>query len=231
MLNEYFTSVPTILNNENSSNDYDVNITNLNQFINDKIPSDVYFNIPLVTPEQVQSYIQALDPTKATGLDGLGLKKKLAINSQSPIIEILINKSIRTGKFHNEMKCAKVFPIFKGGNKSDPSNYRPISILSNISKIFERHVNKHLVNYLTKYKLIHEHQSGFQKKKNSCQTALVKLIDQWMSCIDKGDFVGTLFLDLRKAFDVVDHTILIEKLTAYKFCNSSLQWFKSYLNG
>ena len=86
------------------------------------------------------------------------------------------------------------------------------------------------MNYLTKYKLIHEHQSGFRKK-HSCQTALVKLIDKWMSCIDKGDFFGTLFLDLRKAFDVVDHTILIEKLAAYKSSNSSLQWFKSYLKG
>ena len=81
----------------------------------------------------------------------------------------------------------------------------------------------------TKCKLIHEHQSGFRKN-HSCQTALVKPIDQWMSCIGKGDFVGTLFLDLRKAFDVVDHTILIEKLAAYKFSNSSLRWFKFYLN-
>ena len=68
-------------------------------------------------------------------------------------------------------------------------------------------------------------------KNIAAQTALVKLIDQWMSCIGKGDFVGTIFLDLRKAFDVVDHTILIEKLAAYKFDNLSLQWFKSYLNG
>ena len=60
---------------------------------------------------------------------------------------------------------------------------------------------------------------------------MVKLIDQRMSCIDKGDFVGTLFLDLRKAFDIVDYTSLTEKLTAYKFSNLSLQWFKSYLNG
>ena len=75
------------------------------------------------------------------------------------------------------------------------------------------------MNYLTKYKLIPEHQSGFHKK-HSCQTVPVKL-----------HFVGTLFLDLRKAFDVVDHTKLIEKLTAYKFSNLSLQWFKSYLNG
>ena len=70
------------------------------------------------------------------------------------------------------------------------------------------------MNYLTKYKLIHEQQSDFRNKR-CCQTALVKLIDHWMSCIDKGNFVGTLFLDLIKAFDVVDYTILIEKLTAY----------------
>ena len=104
-LNEHFTSVSTILNNENSSNDYDVNITNLNQFINDKIPSDVYFNIPFVTSEQVHSYIKALDPSKATGLDGFGPNIfKLAINSLSPIIAILINNSIRTGQFPNEMR-------------------------------------------------------------------------------------------------------------------------------
>ena len=79
-LNEYFTSVSTILNNAKSSNDYDVNITNPNQFINDKDSSDVYFNIPFVTSEQVQSYIKALDPSKSTGLDGIGPKIfKLAI--------------------------------------------------------------------------------------------------------------------------------------------------------
>ena len=117
-LKEYFTSVSTILNDKNSSNDYDVNITNLNQCINDKIPSDVYFNIPFVTSEQVQSYIKALDPSKATGLDGLEPKIfKLAIHSLSPIITILINKSIHTGQFPYEMKCAKVFPIFKGSIK------------------------------------------------------------------------------------------------------------------
>ena len=96
------------------------------------------------------------------------------------------------------MKCAKVFPIFKGGNKSDPSNFRPIYILSTISKIFERHANKHLMNFLNKYKLIHEYQSGFRKK-HSCQTALVKLIDQRMSCIDKGDFYGDTIFGSKKS--------------------------------
>ena len=153
----------------------------------------------------------------------------MAANVIAPFIASLINKSITSGTFPNQLKCAKVYPIFKGGSKSDPSNYRPISILPTISKIFEKHVNKHLMNYLNKYKLIHESQSGFRQK-HSCQTALIKLIDQWMSSIDKGDLVGSLFIDFRKAFDVVDHEILMKTLALYKLSETSITWFKSYLS-
>ena len=79
------------------------------------------------------------------------------------------------------------------------------------------------------YKLIHENQSGFSQK-HSCQTALVKLIDQWMECIDKGDIVGSLFVNFRKAFDVVDHSIFLNKLVKYKFNNRTTNWFTSYLS-
>ena len=85
------------------------------------------------------------------------------------------------------------------------------------------------MNYLNKCKLIHEKQSGFRQK-HSCQTALVKLIDQWMQCIDNGDFVGCLFVDLKKAYDVVDHSILFKKLMNYRFNRTSMAWFTSYLN-
>ena len=85
------------------------------------------------------------------------------------------------------------------------------------------------MNYLNKYKLIHENQSGFRHK-HSCQTALVKLIDQWMQCIDNGDIVGSLFVDFRKAFDVVDHSILLNKLIKYKFNRRTMDWFTSYLS-
>ena len=122
---------------------------------------------------------------------------------------------------------AKIYPIHIGGTKYDPANYRPISILPTVSKIFEKHINKHLMAFLNKYKLIHANQSGFRQKL-SCQTALVKLIDQWLTCIDKGDLIGTVLLDFRKAFDLVYHSILIEKLSLYKCKNNTLDLLSSY---
>ena len=113
------------------------------------------------------------------------IQKKILKSKFSPFIAALINKSISSGTFPSQLKSAKVFPVFKGGAKSDPSNYRPISILPTVSKLFEKHVNKHLMNYLNKHKIIHESQSGFRQK-HSCQTALVKLLDQWMAWLRDG---------------------------------------------
>ena len=131
----------------------------LRVFVESKIPENVSFKIPLITSEQVLSFINKLDPAKATGIDGLGPKIiKLAANDLSPSIAMLINKT-----FPSQFKLAKVFPIHKGGDKTDPSKYRPISILPTVSKIFERHFNQHLMGFLNKYKLIHENQSGFRQ--------------------------------------------------------------------
>ena len=227
-LNEYFANISSIFGKDD--NDIlDTDISHLENLVHDKVPHEVYFKIPSITPVQVSTIINALDPSKAIGLDGIGprvLKSVCAVLSES--LALLINKSIATGCFPDQLKLAKVFPIYKGGSKSDPNNYRPISILPTISKLFERHINSHLTAYLNKYSLIHESQSGFRRK-HSCQTALVKLIDKWMECIDKGDMIGSIFIDFRKAFDLVDQNILIKKLSAYKFCNLSLKWFKSYL--
>ena len=228
-LNEYFASVAKVLNSTNTES-CQPDLSKLQDFVNNRVPDNVSFKLPYITTEQVASYISALDPSKATGLDGLGPKIiKMSSCILSPIIAALINKSINTGTFPSQLKCAKGFSIYKGGVKSDPINYRPISILPTISKLFEKHVNKHLMNYLNKYKLINENQSGFRQK-HSCQTALVKLIDQWLACLDKGDYVGALFIDFRKAFDVVDHSILLRKLAMYKIEDQSLLWFISYLN-
>ena len=184
------------------------------------------FRILLITPSQASTLLKNLDSPKSTGLDGVGPRiLKLACNVLSNCIAPLINKRITIGQFPNKMKIAKVFQIFKNEEKSDPSSYRPISILPTMSKIFEKHVYKHLMGYLNKYNLIHENQSGFRHK-HSCKTALIRLVDQWMRRIDQGGLVGTLIIDFHKAFVVVDHTLLLKKLSFYKFGDPALQWYK-----
>ena len=121
---------------------------------------------------------------------------KMAAHVLAPSITSFINKSIDTSYFPSQRKIAKIFPIYKSGAKSDHFNYRQISILPTISKLFEKHINKHLMGFLNKYDLIHENQSGFCPEnqsgfcpKHSCQTALIKLVEQWMGCINN---TGTL---------------------------------------
>ena len=108
-----------------------------------------------------------------------------------------------------------------------PGNYRPISVLPILSKIFEKHVATHLYLYLSKYKLLHESQSGFRCK-HSCHTALTNLTDRWLKYMDDGNLIGTVFLDLKKAFDMVDHKLLCKKLQYYKISTNSMKWFESY---
>ena len=106
-------------------------------------------------------------------------------------------------------------------------NYRPISILCAVSKIFEKHVHKHFYNFFTQYDLISPTQSG------SCETALTYLINDWINIIDNGHLicVGSVTVDMRKAFDVINFDILLEKLKLYGCHVSSLKWFESYIKG
>ena len=146
-LNEFFASVCNQFNFGNDpANHPDLN--KLKTYVESKIPSHVDFTVPYITPEEVNAFLHALDPTKATGIDGLGPRiLKMAANILSPSIASLINKSIQTSSFPSHLKAAKIFPIHKGGSKSDPTNYRPISFLPTISKIFEKHINKHLMGF------------------------------------------------------------------------------------
>ena len=117
-----------------------------------------------------------------------------------------------------------MFPIFKGGSKEDPSNYRPISILNTtcISKIFEKHVSTQLHDFLKRKDILHKSQSGFRPG-YSCQSALINMVQKWMTALDKGEIVGSV------DFDLVDHDILFYKLKLYKFNDITLKWFTSYL--
>ena len=109
------------------------------------------------------SIIGSFDTMKATRLDGITAKiLKKSAKTVSPSLLTIINISISTGQFPDALKVAKIIPVHKSGQQNDPSNYRPISILSTLSKIIEKHITKHLFAYLIKYSLLHKSQSGFQ---------------------------------------------------------------------
>ena len=126
------------------------------------------------------------------------------------------------------MKLAKVIALFKKGQKHVPDNYRPISLLSVFNKNFEKLICKRLVDYLELKKLIYEHQSGFRAK-HSTTLSLIECIDTVKQLLDDGNCVLGLFLDLKKAFDTVDHQILLYKLSNLGIRGHANDFFRSYL--
>ena len=119
--------------------------------------------------------------------------------------------------------------MFKSGDASDPSNYRPISVLHVLSKIIERHVHDFLYGFLCENDLIYSRQSGFRKR-HSIETALVKIIDYLLFELDKNWVGGMVLVDYSKAFDMVDHYLLLQKLKIYRVKNREHLGFQSYLS-
>ena len=121
------------------------------------------------------------------------------------------NLCIEQNIFPAALKNAKVVPLPKTNDLSYLSNYRPISLLPIISKPLERHIHKHLLQYLENNKLSHQYQSGFRPD-HSYHTTLRWPCDGWLSAINSSEIVGTVFPDFKKAFDLLDHSILLKKL-------------------
>ena len=133
-----------------------------------------------------------------------------------------------SGTFPDDWKCARVTPLFKQGEASDLNNYRPISVISVIAKVFERIVYDQLYNFLSNEDIISTHQSGFRSL-HSTVTALLEATDNWAFNIDRGNVNAVVFLDLKKAFDTVDQDILLSKMNLEGIQGIALDWFRSYL--
>ena len=153
---------------------------------------------------------------------------KLISNEISSSITLIINQTLTTGIFPDKLKIAKVVPIFKKDSKKEFQNYRPISVLPVISKIFESIIHDQLNEYFINNKLFCAQQYGFMKNA-STELASLELIDRLLNQLNDHKIPITLHLDLSKAFDKISHNILLDKLTYYGVTNASLQLLKSCL--
>ena len=136
--------------------------------------------------------------------------------------------SLSKGIFPDSLKIAKLTPIFKTGETTNLSNYRPISVLPCFYKILEKIMYNKLYRYFTEHNILYSKQFGFQRN-NSTEHAIIQLYDQICESFEQNKFTLGLFIDFSKAFDTVDHKILIEKLLHYGVNGNNLKWFSNYL--
>jgi hypothetical protein len=217
----------------NAFNDFFLSHTNLD-LSHAELPAIDAFNENIenvqATEQEVYDLIKGLDTSKATGPDGISPKLlHEAGYSIVPSLTRLINMSLSLSKVPKNWKLANVIPIFKSGEKSNMNNYRPVSLLSCVSKIMEKIVFKHLYNYIKDNNLISPHQSGFQPG-DSTVNQLSYLYHTFCEALDKKKDVRIVFCDISKAFDKVWHAGLLYKLKTFGIHGSLLRWFKSYLS-
>ena len=141
----------------------------------------------------------------------------------------MFNNSLSSSLFPGDWKCARVTSLFKQGERTDVNNFRPISVISIIAKVFGRIVYDQLYSFLANEEIITNHQSGCRSL-HSTVTALLEATDSWALDIDRGNVNAVVFLDSKKAFDTVDHDVLLGKLSLYGIQESAFDWFKWYLN-
>ena len=141
----------------------------------------------------------------------------------------ICNLSFSTGVFPAILKTAKVIPIHKENSKLEVSNYRPISLFSNIDKIFEKLMHSRLIEFLEEKQILYYGQFAFRKDFSTNHAVLI-LLESIQKALDDGQFACGIFIDLEKAFDTVSHDILLEKLNHYSVRGIANDWFRSYLS-
>ena len=227
--NKHFTNIKceAMASNEACS-DY-VNKSFLN-FKRDGHLKSVPFSFKSITAETVKKAIFSLDNSSASGITEIPVVViKHISDTLAPVLASLFNQFISSGSIPDDLKCAIVFPLFKKGDRTFCDNYRGISVLSPFTKILERILAADITNHFVENNLFSDAQHGFRAKR-SCETALQSILEKWKKSIEHCEFIISLFIDFKKAFDLVDPEILFLKLFHYGFDNISLKLIMNYFD-
>ena len=188
-----------------------------------------FYLIP-TSPTEVANLVHSLNNSKCEGFDGLCISPiKDTIHLIAAPLTHICDLSFSQGVFPDKLKTAKIFPIFKCDDSSLFSNYRPISILPCLSKVFEKLFYFRLSAFLEKFDILSPHQYGFRPH-HSTTMAILEFVNNIYEGFESNEYTIGIFLDLKKAFDTVNHQILIDKLNFYGIRGIPLAWLTSYLD-
>jgi hypothetical protein len=226
------------------ANQFNTFFTEVGRQISDSVPSvakspEEYINygrpvpdlsLQNTTPELVKKIIKNLKPKLSYDAEGVSTKMIKSIGNEIALpLSHIFNISLSSGVFPSKLKLCRVIPIFKAGSALECDNYRPISLLSSISKILEKIVAEKLVKHLLANDLLYVHQYGFLPNR-STEHNLLQIVNYISNALNEGNYCIGVFLDLKKAFDVCSHEILLKKLEKMGIRGTSYAWFKNYLS-
>jgi hypothetical protein len=221
--NEYFVKVGPSLANK---------IPAINGKITDFITGNYLKSMAIqyTDPDEIDKIVSMLSSSSSSGIDGICpyIVKNTISEIKFPLA-FIFNLSLSTGQFPDQLKIAKIVPIFKSDDKTNISNYRPIYVLPFISKILEKIMYIRLLDYLKSSDILVPNQFGFREK-HSTYMAILKLVDDISEELNNKNYSIGIFIDLSKAFDTIDHKLLINKMQYYGIRGIVLDWFKSYLS-
>ena len=228
IVNEFGTFYSTM--GYNLSNKIKGSARNINYYL-DNIPANPNsMSMIPIDPNEIKKQIMKLPNKSSSGYDGISNRLLKLLNASIAYpLSIIFNQSISTGIFPDKMKLSEVVPLYKGKERDEIINYRPISLLITISKVIEKLIYQRTISFIEKNNILYNSQYGFRSKR-SCEHAIQELIGNVLESKNAKQHSCAMFLDLSKAFDTLDHKILLYKLEKYGIRGTCNNWFRSYLS-